>query len=80
LQNEIITIQCKPWKIGNTLVEPTLTIIGHYFLKQSESKKEESIGTKKKTQNRKEKMIVYLNAILLVKKKQSKLAITTRRS
>jgi hypothetical protein len=42
-------------------------------------KKEESIGTKKETQNRKEKMIIDLNAILLVEKKnkKSKLAITT---
>jgi hypothetical protein len=79
LQNEIIVIQCKAGKIGNTLAEPTLTIIGHYFLKQWEPEKEKSIGTKKKTQNKKEKMIVYLNAILLVekKKKKSKLAITT---
>ncbi len=63
----------------NTLVEPTLTIIGHYFLKQSKLEKEESIGTKKKTQNKKEKIIVDLNAILLIekKKKKSKLAITT---
>ncbi len=33
LQNEIIAIQCNTRKNGNTLVEPTLTIIGHHFLK-----------------------------------------------
>jgi len=79
LQNEIIAIQCKTRKFGNTLAEPTLTIIGHYLLKQWELEKEESIGTTNKTQNRKEKMIVDLNAILLVKKKKkkNKLAITT---
>jgi len=77
LQNDIIVIQCKAGKIVNTLAEPTLTIIGHYFLKQWEPEKEKSIGTKRKIQN-KEKMIVDLNAILLVekKKKKSKLAIT----
>jgi hypothetical protein len=44
-----------------------------------EIRKEEFIGTKKKTQNRKEKMIIDFNAILLVekKKKKGKLAITT---
>jgi hypothetical protein len=78
LQNEIIAIKCKTRKIGNTLAEPTLTSIGHYLLKQWKLEKEESIGTKKKTQNRKEKMIVDLNAILLVEKnKKGKLAITT---
>jgi hypothetical protein len=66
-------------KIGNTLARPTLTIIGHHFLKQWEPKKEETIGTKKKTQNKKEKMILDVNAILLVekKKKKSKPAVTT---
>jgi hypothetical protein len=79
LQNEIIAIQCKTRKFGNTIAEPTLTIIGHYLLKQWELEKEESIGTTNKTQNRKEKMIADLNAILLVKKKKNnnKLAITT---
>ncbi len=33
LQNEIIAIQCKARKIGNTLAGPALTIIGHHFLK-----------------------------------------------
>ncbi len=33
LQNKIIAIQHKVRKIGNTLIGPTLTIIGHYFLK-----------------------------------------------
>jgi hypothetical protein len=33
-QNEIIVIQRRVGKIGNTLAIPTLTIIGHYFLKQ----------------------------------------------
>ncbi len=33
LQNEIIAIQCKARKNGNTLVRPILTIIGHHFLK-----------------------------------------------
>jgi hypothetical protein len=82
LQNEIIAIQCKTRKFGNTIAEPTLTIIGHYLLKQWELEKEESIGTTNKTQNKKEKMIVDLNVILLVKKKKNnnKLAITTRRS
>jgi len=79
LQNEIIIIQHRARKIGNTLAGPALTIIGHHFLKQWEPKKEESIGTRKKTQNKKEKMIVDVNAILLVKKKKKKkgkLAIT----
>jgi hypothetical protein len=48
LQNKIITIQCKARKISNTLVGPTLTIFGHYFLKQWELEKEESIGIGKK--------------------------------
>jgi hypothetical protein len=34
LQNEIISIEHMVAKIGNTLTEPTLTIIGDYFLKQ----------------------------------------------
>lgn len=33
LQNEIIAIQCKARKIRNTLAGPTLTIIGHHYLK-----------------------------------------------
>ncbi len=48
-----------------------MTIIGHHFLKQWELEKK-TIGTKKKTQNKKEKMIVDVNAILLVKKKKEK--------
>jgi hypothetical protein len=36
LQNEIIAIQRKVGKIGNTLTGPSLTIIGHHFLKQWE--------------------------------------------
>jgi hypothetical protein len=77
LQNEIIVIQRKIRKNGNTLVEPTLTIIGHHYLKQWEPKKEEYIGTEKKTQNKKEKMIVDVNAILLVEnKKKNKLVVT----
>jgi hypothetical protein len=77
----IIAIQCKAGKIGNTLARPTLTIIGHYFLKQWEPHKEESIGIRKKNQSRKEKMIVDVNAILLVekKKKKSKSTITTNK-
>jgi hypothetical protein len=39
-----------------------LTIIGHRFFKQWEPKKEKSIGTRKKTQKKKEKMIVDVNA------------------
>ncbi len=77
LQNEIIVIQCKAGKIGNTLTRSTLTIIGHHFLKQWELEKKESIGTRKKTQNKNEKMIVDVSAILLVEKKKSKLVITT---
>jgi hypothetical protein len=69
LQNEIIIIQHRAGKIGNTLARPALTIIGHHFLKQRELEKEESIGIRKKTQNKKEKMIVDVNAILLVKNK-----------
>jgi hypothetical protein len=42
--------------------------------------KEEFFGTKKKTQNKKEKMIVDVNAILLVeKKKKGKLVVTTNK-
>jgi len=47
-----------------------LTIIGHHFLKQWEPKKKKFIGTRKKTQNKKEMMIVDVNAILLVEKKE----------
>jgi len=36
LQNEIIAIQRRVGKIGNTLIGPSLTIIGHHFLKQWE--------------------------------------------
>lgn len=70
---------CRTGKIGNTLPILALTIIGHHFLKQWELEKEEFNGTKKKTQN-KEKMIVDVNAILIVekkKKKKSKPTITT---
>jgi hypothetical protein len=76
---KIIAIECKARKIGNTLVGPTLTIIGHYFLKQWEPKKEKSIQTRKKTQSKKEKMIIDVDVIMLVKKKNNnnKLAITT---
>jgi hypothetical protein len=49
-----------------------LTIIGHHYFKSWEPEKEEFIGTKKKTQNKKEKMIVDVNAILLVEKKKEK--------
>jgi hypothetical protein len=64
-------------KIGNTLIGLALTIIGHHFLKQWEPKKEETIGTRKKSQN-KEKMIVDVNAILLIEtKKKNKPAVTT---
>jgi len=41
-------------------------------LKQWELEKEEYIRTKKKTQNKKEKMIVDVNVILLVEKKEKK--------
>lgn len=47
-----------------------MTIIGHHFLKQWEQEKEKFIGTRKKTQN-KEKMVVDVNAILLVEKKNN---------
>ncbi len=54
-----------------------MTISGHHFLKQWELEKEKSIRTRKKSQN-KEKMIMDVNAILLVEtKNKSKLAITT---
>jgi hypothetical protein len=45
------------------------------------AKEEKSIGTKKETQNKKEKMIVDVIAILLIKKKKkkSKLTITTNK-
>jgi hypothetical protein len=33
LQNDIIAIQCNARKNGTTLVGPTLTLIGHHFLK-----------------------------------------------
>ncbi len=78
MQNEIIVIQHKARKNGNTLARPALTNLGHHYLKQWELEKEDSIGTKKKTQNKKEKMIVDANAIMLVeKKKKNKLVITT---
>jgi hypothetical protein len=64
-QNEIIAIQRKVGKIGNTLAGPTLTIIDHYFLKHWEPHKEESMGIRKKNQSKKEKTIVDVNAILL---------------
>jgi hypothetical protein len=81
LQNEIIAIQSKARKMKNTLVRLVLTIIGHHFLKQWESKKEEFIGTKKETQHKKEKMIVDVIATLLIEKKKNnnKLAITTNK-
>jgi hypothetical protein len=60
------------------LVGPTLTIIGHFFLKQGEPKKEKTIGTRKKTQSKTKKMIVDVNVILLVeKKKKNKSVVTT---
>jgi hypothetical protein len=71
LQNVIIAIQCKARKIRNTLAGLALTIIGHHYLKQWELEKEQSIRTKKKTQNKKEKMIMDVNAILLVEKKKN---------
>jgi hypothetical protein len=65
-------------KIRNTLTELALTIIGHHFLKKWEPKKKESIGTRKKSQNKKEKMIVDVNAILLIgKTNKSKPTVTT---
>jgi hypothetical protein len=45
-----------------------------------ELEKKESFGTKKKTQSKKEKMIIDVNAILLVeKKKKGKLVVTTNK-
>ncbi len=65
----------------NKLARLALTIIGHHFLKQWEPKKEESIGTKKETENKKEKMIVDVIVTLLIEKKKNnnKLAITTNK-
>jgi hypothetical protein len=77
LQNEIIAIWHRAKKIRNTLTILALTIIGHYFLKQWEPKKEKFLGTRKKNQN-KEKMIMDVNAILPIEtKKKSKPIITT---
>jgi hypothetical protein len=54
------------------LAGPALTIIGHYFLKHWEPKKEKFLGTRKKTQSKLKKMILDVNAILLVEKKKRK--------
>jgi hypothetical protein len=64
------------------LARPALTIIGHYFLKHWEPKKEKFLRTRKKTQSKLKKMILDVNAILLVekKKKKKKSIVTTRRS
>jgi hypothetical protein len=65
----------------NTLGRLALTIIDH-FLKQWEPNLKNYIGTKKETQNKKEKMIVDIIATLLINNKNNnnnKLAITVNK-